>query len=105
MTAWGTVHFNDDRPNPACWPARVGERRPDLRAAALPVDQSGLGNLEGAEVRFLGGRRTFRGRDDGRQLGSSTACTTASIRLAQLTPLAGMWFNCVFGGKGVGLLN
>jgi K+-transporting ATPase ATPase A chain len=25
--------------------------------------------------------------------------------LAQLTPLVGMWLNCVFGGKGVGLLN
>jgi K+-transporting ATPase ATPase A chain len=25
--------------------------------------------------------------------------------LAQLTPLAGIWFNCVYGGNGVGLLN
>ena len=25
--------------------------------------------------------------------------------LAGLTPFTGMWLNCVFGGKGVGLIN
>jgi K+-transporting ATPase ATPase A chain len=73
--------------------------------AGLPVDQA-LGNLEGKELRF------------GTSAGPSyAACTTAiacgSVNcmhdslnpLAGLSPLTGMWLNCIFGGKGVGLVN
>jgi K+-transporting ATPase ATPase A chain len=73
--------------------------------AGLPVDQR-LGNLEGKELRF------------GTSAGASfAACTTAiacgSVNcmhdslnpLAGLSPFAGMWLNCIFGGKGVGLVN
>lgn len=90
MIAWG-VYWDTLQPNPGL--------------AGLPVDQS-LGNLEGKELRF------------GTSAGSTfTACTTAitcgSVNcmhdslnpLAGITPLTGMWLNCVFGGKGVGMIN
>ncbi len=73
--------------------------------AGLPVDQS-LGNLEGKELRF------------GTSAGASFAAITTSITcgavncmhdslnpLAGLSPFTGMWLNCIFGGKGVGLIN
>jgi len=75
------------------------------RWAALPVS-SELGNLEGKELRY------------GTSAGSSFAAFTTAIAcgsvncmhdslnpLAGLTPLTGMWLNCIFGGKGVGLIN
>jgi K+-transporting ATPase ATPase A chain len=73
--------------------------------AGLPVDQS-LGNLEGKELRF--------GTSAGALYSAvTTAVTCGSVNcmhdslnpLAGLTPFAGMWLNCVFGGKGVGLVN
>ena len=73
--------------------------------AALPVDQS-LGNLEGKELRF------------GTSAGAAFAVMTTSVccgsvncmhdslnPLAGLAPFTGMWLNCVFGGKGVGMIN
>ncbi|VTS05883.1 potassium-transporting ATPase subunit KdpA [Tuwongella immobilis] len=76
---------------------------PGLRG--LPIDSSS-GNLEGKELRF------------GPVAGPVwAACTTATSNgsvncmhdslnpLAGLTPLAGMWLNCIFGGVGVGLIN
>jgi potassium-transporting ATPase potassium-binding subunit len=73
--------------------------------AGLPVDQE-LGNLEGKELRF--------GTSAGAAYSAiTTAVTCGSVNcmhdslnpLAQLTPFTGMWLNCVFGGKGVGLIN
>ncbi len=73
--------------------------------AGLPVDQR-LGNLEGKELRF------------GTSAGATFSCVTTAVTcgsvncmhdslnpLAGLTPMTGMWLNCVFGGKGVGLVN
>src|SRR5580704_11336382 len=73
--------------------------------AALPVSQE-LGNLEGKELRF------------GTSAGATFAAVTTAVTcgyvncmhdslnpLAGLTPFSGMWLNCVFGGKGVGLIN
>jgi K+-transporting ATPase ATPase A chain len=73
--------------------------------AALPVSDE-LGNLEGKELRF------------GTSAGATYAVLTTSIAcgsvncmhdslhpLAGLAPLSGMWLNCAFGGKGVGLIN
>jgi K+-transporting ATPase ATPase A chain len=80
---------------PVASPALVG----------LPVDQD-LGNLEGKELRF--------GKSAGATFSAvTTAVTCGSVNcmhdslnpLAGLTPLSGMWLNCVFGGKGVGLIN
>jgi K+-transporting ATPase ATPase A chain len=73
--------------------------------AELPVDQE-LGNLEGKELRF--------GTSAGAAFSAiTTAVTCGSVDcmhdslnpLAGLTPFSGMWLNCVFGGKGVGLVN
>jgi K+-transporting ATPase ATPase A chain len=71
----------------------------------LPLDQH-LGNLEGKEMRF------------GTSAGATYAATTTDVTcgavnsehdslnpLASLSPMVGMWLNCVFGGKGVGMIN
>ena len=73
--------------------------------AGLPVDQH-LGNLEGKEMRF------------GTSAGATFAALTVDVTcgavncehdslnpLAGLGPYAGMWLNCFFGGKGVGMIN
>jgi potassium-transporting ATPase potassium-binding subunit len=73
--------------------------------AGLPVDQH-LGNLEGKELRF------------GTSAGATFAALTVDVTdgavncehdslnpMAGLSPYAGMWLNCFFGGKGVGMIN
>jgi K+-transporting ATPase ATPase A chain len=73
--------------------------------AALPVEQH-LGNLEGKELRF------------GTSAGAAFAAITTDVTcgavnaegdslnpLSGLSPMIGMWLNCVFGGKGVGMIN
>jgi K+-transporting ATPase ATPase A chain len=74
-------------------------------SVGLPVDQH-LGNLEGKDLRF----------------GSSAAATFCAVTvdvtdgaincehdslnpIAALSPMVGMWINCIFGGKGVGMIN
>ena len=76
---------------------------PDV--AGLPVDQH-LGNLEGKELRF------------GTSAGATWAAVTTDVTcgainseqdslnpIAGLSPMVGMWLNCIFGGKGVGMIN
>ena len=71
----------------------------------LPVNQR-LGNLEGKEMRF------------GTSAGSTFAALTVDVTdgavncehdslnpVAALSPMVGMWLNCIFGGKGVGMIN
>jgi potassium-transporting ATPase potassium-binding subunit len=112
------VHWDSAHPNPALsdHPERSFEI-PDPTAEGgvpkvllpavqgLPVDQE-LGNLEGKELRF--------GTSAGPTWAAFTTCTSnGSVNcmhdslnpLAGLTPLAGMWLNCNFGGVGVGLIN
>jgi K+-transporting ATPase ATPase A chain len=73
--------------------------------AGLPVDQH-LGNLEGKEMRF------------GTSAGATYAAVTVDVTcgavnsehdslnpIAAISPMVGMWLNCVFGGKGVGMIN
>ncbi len=73
--------------------------------AGLPVDQR-LGNLEGKELRF------------GTSAGATFAAATVDVTcgavncehdslnpVAALSPFVGMWLNCIFGGKGVGMIN
>jgi K+-transporting ATPase ATPase A chain len=78
---------------------------PSPAVAALPVDQH-LGNLEGKELRF--------GTSPGAAFAAiTTDVTCGAIKaehdslnpLAGLSPMIGMWVNCVFGGKGVGMIN
>jgi potassium-transporting ATPase potassium-binding subunit len=73
--------------------------------AGLPIDQR-LGNLEGKELRF------------GTAAGATFAATTVDVTcgaidcehdslnpIAALSPFWGMWLNCIYGGKGVGMIN
>ncbi|MGA7723278.1 MAG: potassium-transporting ATPase subunit KdpA [Ignavibacteriaceae bacterium] len=73
--------------------------------AGLPVDQH-LGNLEGKELRF------------GTAAGATYAAITVDVTagavnsehdslnpMASISPMVGMWLNCIFGGKGVGMIN
>jgi K+-transporting ATPase ATPase A chain len=84
-----------------------GGKRPIVlpAVAGLPVDQH-LGNLEGKELRF------------GTSAGATFAATTVDVTwgavnsehdslnpIAGLSPFVGMWLNCIYGGKGVGMIN
>jgi K+-transporting ATPase ATPase A chain len=73
---------------------------------ALPVDQRAWGNLEGKELRFgPSAGATFAAVTTAVTCGSVNCMHDSLNPLAGLTPFAGMWLNCVFGGKGVGLIN
>ncbi len=82
------------------------ERRLTLPAmAGLPVDQS-LGNLEGKELRFgTSAGPTWAAFTTNTSNGSVNAMHDSLNPLAGLTPLGGMWLNCIWGGVGVGLIN
>jgi K+-transporting ATPase ATPase A chain len=112
----GTIYWDTLQPNPAMTgqPAQAitvhdEKGKEILRQIAalveLPVDQD-LGNLEGKELRF------------GTSAGAACAAVTTAVScgtvncmhdslnpLAGLMPLIGMWLCCVFGGKGIGLIN
>jgi K+-transporting ATPase ATPase A chain len=87
--------------------APEGKRTKVVEAVpALPVDQSGWGNLEGKELRFgPSAGATFSAVTTAVTCGSVNCMHDSLNPLAGLTPLSGMWLNCVFGGKGVGLIN
>jgi K+-transporting ATPase ATPase A chain len=73
---------------------------------ALPVDSEGMGNLEGKELRFgPSAGATFSAVTTAVTCGSVNCMHDSLNPLAGITPLAGMMLNCVFGGKGVGLIN
>jgi K+-transporting ATPase ATPase A chain len=73
--------------------------------AGLPVDQE-LGNLEGKELRFgTSAGATFAAVTTSVACGSVNCMHDSLNPLAGLTPFTGMWLNCIFGGKGVGLVN
>ncbi len=118
-TVLWTIYFDTLKPNPgltahpgpqrfeiASATAPGGKRVITLPAVAgLPVDQH-LGNLEGKELRF------------GTSAGSTFAALTVDFTcgaiicehdslnpIAGLSPMFGMWVNCIFGGKGVGMVN
>ncbi len=114
-----TIWFDTMKPNPgltahpearsysiASAGAPGGKRDFTLPAVAgLPVDQH-LGNLEGKELRF------------GTSAGATFAAMTVDVTdgavncehdslnpIAAISPMWGMWVNCIFGGKGVGMIN
>jgi potassium-transporting ATPase potassium-binding subunit len=73
--------------------------------AGLPVNQE-LGNLEGKELRYgTSAGATFASITTAVTCGSVNCMHDSLNPLAGLTPMTGMWLNCVFGGKGVGLVN
>src|SRR5262249_52741655 len=66
----------------------------------LAGDQEGTGNLEGKELRFgQAGAAAFVAATTAVGCGSVNCMHDSLNPLAQLTPLVGMWLNCVFGGK------
>ncbi len=114
-----SVYYDTLKPNPA-FTGNQTERSYDLADSTakdgkqtiavptvppLPVDQH-LGNLEGKEMRF------------GTSAGATFAALTVDVTdgavncehnslnpIAALSPMVGMWLNCIFGGKGVGMIN
>ncbi|HEV2497955.1 MAG TPA: potassium-transporting ATPase subunit KdpA [Terriglobia bacterium] len=112
------IYFDTLKPNPSltAHPARTyqiadasspgGKRVFNVPAvASLPVDQH-LGNLEGKELRF------------GTSAGATYAAVTVDVTagavnaehdslnpISALSPMVGMWLNCIYGGKGVGMIN
>jgi K+-transporting ATPase ATPase A chain len=73
--------------------------------AGLPVDQE-LGNLEGKELRFgTSAGAAFSAITTAIACGSVNCMHDSLNPLASLSPFSGMWLNCIFGGKGVGLIN
>jgi potassium-transporting ATPase potassium-binding subunit len=126
MIGWA-IGTDEDRPNPGLIdrPELVNSRgRPYLiegvtadgrpvtkeiaapALAGLPVDQTDMGNLEGKELRFgPGAAGTYVAVTTAVSCGSVNCAHDSLNPLSDLTPLVGMWLNCVFGGKGVGLLN
>jgi len=118
-TIMWSVYFDTMKPNPAftSHPAsktyeiagktasggKVTMALPSV--AGLPVDQR-LGNLEGKELRFgTSAGATYAAVTTDVTCGSINAEADALNPLAALAPLTGMWLNCIFGGKGVGLMN
>jgi K+-transporting ATPase ATPase A chain len=109
------VHFDAQRPNEALlgrsqYIAKQGDVVRDAVDAAalpaLPVDSAGWGNLEGKELRFgPGAAQIFATATTAIACGSVDCAHDSFNSVAGLTPLTGMWLNCVFGGKGVGLVN
>ncbi len=114
-----SIYFDTLKPNPGltAHPVAQSYEIPDAAApggkrlltlpttAGLPVDQH-LGNLEGKELRF------------GTSAGATFAALTVDVTdgavncehdslnpVAALSPMVGMWLNCIYGGKGVGMIN
>ncbi len=90
MIGWA-VHWDAGKPNPGL--------------AGLPVDQA-AGNLEGKELRLgAPASATFVAVTSAGDCGSVDCMHDSLNPLALLSAFVGMWLNCVFGGKGVGLIN
>ena len=87
-------------------PRKIGADKPPAGfTPALPVNQT-LGNLEGKELRFgTSAGATFAATTTAIACGSVNCMHDSLNPLAGLTPLTGMWLNCIFGGKGVGMVN
>jgi potassium-transporting ATPase potassium-binding subunit len=118
LIAW-TVYWDTLQPNPA-FTGTAAARSYDIASAAgpsgkrtislpaipsLPVDQH-LGNLEGKELRFgTSAGAVFAAVTTDVTCGAVNAEHDSLNPVASLAPLAGMWLNCVFGGKGVGMIN
>jgi K+-transporting ATPase ATPase A chain len=108
MIGWGVL-TDTLQPNPATAsqvvPKEVAEEG-QTPLAALPVAGSVYGNLEGKELRFgPSAGSTYSAVTTAVTCGSVNCMHDSLNPLAGLTPFAGMWLNCVFGGKGVGLIN
>src|SRR5262249_42349756 len=100
----------ESKPNPALLArAKYTEARDKITLPALPqlpVDAGDMGNLEGKDLRFgPSAAPTFVTTTTMVTCGSVNCMHDSLNPLTGVTPLSGMWLNCVFGGKGVGLVN
>ena len=114
-----SVYFDTLQPNPGltAHPAARTYEIPSAAApggkqpvtlpavAGLPVDQH-LGNLEGKEMRFgTSAGAAFDAVTMDVTCGAMNAEEDSLNPIAALSPMVGMWLNCIFGGKGVGMIN
>ncbi len=113
-----SVYFDTLKPNPGLTghsartfsipsAAAPGGKRVVSQPAvpALPVDQH-LGNLEGKELRFgTSAGATYAAVTVDVTCGSVNAEADSLNPIAGLSPMVGMWLNCIYGGKGVGMIN
>jgi len=108
-----TIYFDTLKPNPGLTAhpsqlfklAATGQTVTIPAVAALPVDQH-LGNLEGKELRFgTSAGATFAALTTDVTCGAVNAEADSLNPIAGLSPMIGMWLNCIFGGKGVGMIN
>jgi potassium-transporting ATPase potassium-binding subunit len=118
LISWA-VYFDTMQPNPAFTGTAVvrnyqipsatapgGKQTITLPSvASLPVDQR-LGNLEGKEMRFgTSAGAVFAAITTDVTCGAVNAEHDSLNPTASISPFIGMWLNCVFGGKGVGMIN
>jgi K+-transporting ATPase ATPase A chain len=118
-TVLWTIYFDTLKPNPGLTghpvartyeipsaSAPAGKRVVTLPSvASLPVDQH-LGNLEGKEMRFgTSAGATFDALTTDVTCGAVNAEENSLNPIAALSPMVGMWLNCIYGGKGVGMIN
>jgi K+-transporting ATPase ATPase A chain len=111
---WDTLHGNPAltaRPAGGVFEIAAGAGGEERRVlaipavAGLPVDQH-LGNLEGKELRFgTSAGATFAAVTTTFTCGAVNCEMDSLNPLAALSPFVGMWLNCVYGGKGVGMIN
>jgi len=116
---WWTVEWDTLQPNPAFTGTTAARSYEIANAAApngrqtiilptiasLPVEQH-LGNLEGKELRFgTSAGAVFAAITTDVTCGAVNAEHDSLNPIASLSPFIGMWLNCVFGGKGVGMIN
>jgi potassium-transporting ATPase potassium-binding subunit len=118
ITITWSICFDTLKPNPGLTshPARtfiipnftLANKKQDVTipaVAGLPVDQH-LGNLEGKEMRFgMPAGATFAALTTDVTCGAVNAEADSLNPLSALAPMVGMWLNCIFGGKGVGMIN
>jgi len=111
-----SVYFDTLKPNPGLtahpkaqkfeFTAQYGKQPIVLPAVAgLPLDQH-LGNLESKEMRFgTSAGATFAAMTVDVTCGAVNCAHDSLNPVAGLSPMIGMWLNCIYGGKGVGMIN
>ena len=111
-----SIYFDTYQPNPGL-SAHPEKRKFELNTAngkrpitlpavaGLPVDQH-LGNLESKEMRFgTSAGATFAAMTVDVTCGAVNCAHDSLNPMAAVSPMAGMWLNCIYGGKGVGMIN
>jgi len=114
-----SIYFDTLKPNPGLTGQSVAQKFEVPNAASpggklaislpavprLPVEQH-LGNLEGKEMRFgTSAGAAFDALTTDVTCGAVNAEEDSLNPVSAASPLAGMWLNCVYGGKGVGMIN